>query len=138
MTAMHSPITTRKSSCTDSAWYMPEGRPGRSTRRANPAPGFTYSLRSGRPRRTNSSDSKMEQASVASLFIHAASPALTTNHPGVTGARPDSTDSSRASSIIWPPPVLAEALEHGADEPEAKQYQQAEPCHRQEAADPDH
>src|SRR5215210_2662778 len=98
MIAMHSPITTRKSSCTDSAWYMPAGRPGRRTRMAKPAPGFAYSLRSGRPRRTNSSDSKMAHASVASLFIQAASPALTTNHPAVTGARPDSTGSSRASS----------------------------------------
>ena len=30
----------------------------------------------------------MQQASVASLFIQAASRALTTNHPGVTGVRP--------------------------------------------------
>jgi hypothetical protein len=79
---------------------MSAGRPGRSTRRANPASGFTYSLRSGRPRKTKSSDSKMQQACVASLFIQAASRALTTNHPTVTGVRPDSTGSSRASSII--------------------------------------
>jgi hypothetical protein len=113
MITMHSPISTRKSSCTDSAWYTSAGRPGRSTRRTNPAPGLTYWLRSGRPRKTKSSDSKMQQACVASLFIQAASRALTTNHPTVTGVRPDSTGSSRASSIIEPPRTGARcAREH--------------------------
>jgi len=46
------------------------------TRRTNPAPGLTYSLRSGRPRKTKSSDLKIQQACVASLFIQAASRAL--------------------------------------------------------------
>lgn len=85
----HSPARTRKSSSTDSAWYMPLDRPGWSTRRANPAPGLTYSVRSGRPLSTKSSDSKMQQASVASLFSQTPSRALSTNHPAVTGVRPD-------------------------------------------------
>ena len=74
------------------------GRPGGTTRIVNPALGFTYSVRSGRPRSTKSSDSKMQTPPLHSSFVtQAASAVLTTNQPGVTGASPEPTLSSRAS-----------------------------------------
>src|ERR1035437_843313 len=99
----HSPARTRKSSWPDSAWYMPVGLPGSSTASVNPICGNIWGSTSGRSTSTRGLPSNAQRLPNASLWAHADSATLTTNQPGVTGARPDPTSSSRASSTITAP-----------------------------------
>src|SRR6266516_2943883 len=86
----HSPARTRKSSCFDSARYIPLGLPGSSTASVMPRS----------PNLTGFAPSKTQRPPKASFVSQAASRTLMTNQPSVTGARPESTDSRRASSTI--------------------------------------
>src|SRR4051794_30028419 len=103
MISTHSPASTKKSSWPDSAWYMPDGLPGSSAASVNPVLPKCSGCRSGRSASTRSVLSNPHRPPNASCRTHAASPALTTNHPGVVGASPDPTSSSRASSNIPAP-----------------------------------
>ncbi len=87
----------------DSAWYMPDGLPGSSTASVNPVCGKCCGGTPGRPCSTRSVLSNTQRPPNASWRTHAASAALTTNHPGLTGASPEPTSSNRACSIIAPP-----------------------------------
>src|SRR3954469_14093024 len=85
----HSPASTRKFSWLASRWYRPLASPGCSTASVKPTSGKPTSL-----------PSKMQASPSTSLVTQAASGMLTTNQPSVTGARPVSSRSSRASSTI--------------------------------------
>src|SRR3954462_2322583 len=92
------PASTRKSSWLDSAWYMPVGLPGSSTASVNPTCSNCCGSSSGRSESTRPLLSKTQRPPNASFRSHAASATLTTNQPGLAGARPEPTSSSLASS----------------------------------------
>src|SRR4051794_17385921 len=107
----HVPASTRKSSWLDSAWYMPVGLPGSSTASVNPTCSNCCGSSSGRCESTRPLLSKTQRPPNASFRSHAASATLTTNQPGLTGASPEPTSSSLASSTatVSPGDELLEA-----------------------------
>src|SRR5437764_4993083 len=100
MIRTHVPASTRKSSWHGSAWYIPFGVPGSRTTRVWPSCSNGCGTASGRSISTRRLLSNTQRLPRASLRTHAASPTLTTNQPGLTGASPEPTSSSRASSTI--------------------------------------
>src|SRR3954447_23179979 len=100
ISSRHSPASTRKSSCDDSAWYIPVGFPGSSTASVKPSWANCCGSTPGPIASTRPLLSNTQRPPKASWRSQAASATLTTNHPGEVGASPEPTSSRRASSTI--------------------------------------